>query len=986
MDIKARICEFAALHAFSLPEMPQKAKIALLNAWVSSHNPGEETAENFAAYYPLDPPCYMELAQVVWSDASENPWAQELLMHTLLRWRGLPEFHSQLCSTFERWLGFVHIYGVSYQRAETEKDEKRRRQEICERVNLDLEPGPFTFAGRPLTATEDDGLLRLGRAALAVISHMTRKPFVRAIATGCVAEAVMGTPAKYDLFKWVMSTAPQSIWAEVEQEVEQLLETNHLVAKQAAHRLLSFEGSKQAHRLQQTISADLFPSNPLFEQHKKDPCVSIFAWSQEECETCFQREDLPPKRLVIQSQPHCLNPDLSVPNDLGTRLEPLVESINLDSIWSLMGPTGDDIAFDQYEPSLCAYAPHAIAGLVRRIVRQADLREELSLRQLAWRLNEHYLVFTEEEKSSIYRAWKKLCEDSSTWSTTQKDTEMFLFGPVLKGLDAREQFQHLLERPDDAPDLLAYKKSFLPISDWQVIRSELDSPEDARRRQRSLWVLSAHPDTIPKGSISEKLAPFLNHKNSLVRSSFLKILYFAEDKQVIKAFIRDGWTWHRSFCDRENHWGNLLLCKHGDSLTYTELRSRVHPTYLGYAVTCRGMKDEELDQYAKDVHHLWSRIGTETPDLPRDFPLTDVEVDEDVTKRTRLRLSSDAKSVTFFSRDSTWGGVSGDYPIDVFQSWESHDKEHQNLKQIAQQAIKEQIEAGNLWFAQHFYIDALDQVLDRRPDLVSQWVEFALADTDDAIRHIWLARSFYDALCTTLLKCEPSTGSRLYWRLLDASGGTTVRHARSKIPILDYALFKAPATEDIKDTWKRKLEQCTTDRELMQIVIVAQRGNGREWLESYIQQRVDSSAPLEKSRAFTLLGFVDTDESFKLLNQLIDTEPDTWMKDLLKTSLGRWQTNTWAKHWFRRFLAVDDDLVAWAAFRLFLQCVDSRFWLWQQDVQSEIENSGAQLEKRLAFFDDNSHTLEQRIRKKEETLKKHLFGQKILSNQAWPWM
>jgi hypothetical protein len=988
MDVKASICEFAALHALSLPKLPRRAKVALLNAWISSHNSGEETAANFTAYYPIDPSCYTELAEVVWSDVSDNPWAQALLMHTLLRWHDFPQVTAQLCSAFERWLGFVHLYGVSYQRWKTEEDAERLRQEICDRVDSDLQPGPFTFAARPLTVTEDDGLLRLGRAALAVISHISRGPFVRAIATGCVAEAIMGTPAKYDLFKWVMSTARQSVWDEVGQEVKHLLGTDHLVTKQAAYRLLSFEGSEKAHELQQTISANLFPPHPLLELHKKDSCTSGFAWSQEECEACFQREDLLPQHIARQSKHHCVNPDLPIPDDLGTRLEPLVEHINIDSVWSLMGPTGDDIALDEYESSLCAYAPYAMAGLVRRIVRQADLREGLSLRQLAWRLTEHYLIFEEEETSSIYRAWSKLHEEISTWSKTQQEVEMFLFRLVLKGLDVREQFEHLLERPDEAPDLTTYEPSFLPMTDWEVVWNELSSLQNIKRRQRTLWFLSAHPDAIPRCCISEKLAPFLNHENSLVRSSILKILYFTKYEEVINAFIEDGWAWNKSFCDRENHWGSLLLCEHGDSLTYSELRSRVHPTYLGYAVRCRGVKDNELDQYAEDVHHLWSRIGTETPDLPVDFPLIDVEAGEDVAERTCLRLSSTtlSKSITFMSRNLTWGGVSSaDNPADVFQSWESKDEEYQNLMQIAQQAIEEQMEAGNLWFAQHFYADALEQILERRPDLASKWVEFALADTDDAIRRIRLAGSFYDALCTTLLKREPSTGSRLYWQVLDASRGVTVRDARSKIRVLDYALFKALATDDIQDTWERRLEQCTTDQELMQVAIVAQHGNGRDWLQSYIKQRIHSSAPLEKSRAFTLLGFIEAKENFELLSELLETEPDTWIKDLLRTSLRRWLTNAWAKHWFRRFLAIDDNVAAWAAFRLLLQCVDGRFWLWQQAIQSEVENS-AQLEKRIAFLKDNSGTIENRIQKNEEPLKKHLFGQKINPAQVWPWM
>jgi hypothetical protein len=882
----------------------------------------------------------------------------------------------------------VHLYGVSYQRGETKKDAENLRQKICDRINLDLEPGPFPFAGRSLIATKDDGLLRLGRAALAIVSHLPRGPFVQAIATGCVAEAIMGEPAKYDLFKWVMSTAPQSIWAEVKQEVKQLLETNHLITKQAAYRLLSFEGSENAHELQKTFPTNLFPASWVRKAYKKDPCTSIFAWSQDVSENCLRRDDLPPHYIAKRLMPSCLNPSLSTPDNLGTRLKSLVEDIDLQSVWSSIHPTGYDLAFDEYEPSLCAYAPHAIADLVRCIIRQADQREQLSLRQIAWRIKEHYLIFGEEETKSIYRAWKRLHEDILVWSRTEKDAEKIIFGPVLKGLDAREQFEHLLERPEEAKDLVNYKLSFLPTTDWDVIWDKLNAPQNVKRIQRSLWFLSAHPQAIPRDCVFEKLAPFLNHEDSLVRSFVLEIAYFTQDEKIIKAFLKDEWAWSESFNDRENHWGSLLLCKHGNALTYSELRNRVHPTYLGYAVKCRGMKDNELNQYAKDIHHLWSTIGTEAPDLPVDFPATYMEANEDVTKRTHLRLFSTLhpRSVVFFARDFMWGGVNEEDPMNMFQSWESREEEYKDLRQIAEQVIKEQRRAGNLWFARRFHGEALDQILDKRPGLVSEWVKLALKDTNDAIRRIRIAQSFYHALCATLLKHKPTKGVCLYWRLHNIDGGIIVQDVHSKIELLDYALFDAPAVDTTLDSWKRKLEQCTTDQELMQVAIIAQHGNGQEWLQSYIEQRIRSSIPLKKSRAFTLLGFLEAEEGFKHISNLLETEPETWTKELLSISLKRWQINAWAKHWFRRFLNVSDNVMAWASFRLFLHCVDSRFWLWQQVIPYEVESSDGQLKKRLEFLADNLGTIESRIKKNEEPLRKRLFGQKIKSNQVWPWM
>jgi hypothetical protein len=987
MDIKARICEFAALHALSQPDLPQEAKVALLETWVSSHNPGEGAAENLIAYLPLDPSCYTQLAEVVWADATENPWAQELLMQAFLHWYTVPEVIFHLESAFERWLGFVHLYGVSHQRGESQEETERLREEICERVGSDLEPGAFEFAGRLLTAIEDDGVLRLGRAALVVISHIPRGPFVRAIATGCLAEAVMGFPAKYDFFKWVLSTAPQSVWAEVKQEVDRLLDSGHLVAKQAAHRLLSFEGSKEASELQTDFPDNLFPPSLLHIAYEKDPCNLVFALTQETYEACLEREDLSPRHIALHSRHHSLNPNLSVPRGLGTRLAPLTDEVDLDAIWSLMGPTSDDVTFDQHEPALCAFAPEAVAALVRNIVRRADKREGMALRQLAWRLMEHHLILEKEEVDSIYRAWRSLYEEAAAWSNTQREAEMFLFISVLKGLGPQEQLVHLLERPPEAPDLRRYARSLLPVTDLEAVRDELHSPENTERIRRVLWFLRAHPSAMPDDFIAEEVAPFLDHPDGSIRSSVLKIAYVAKNGEIISAFLDSGWAWSNSFGDLENHWGNLLLCEHGGSLTYSELRNRVDPSYLGYAVNCRGLRDGEVNQYAEDIDHIWSRIGSGIPDLPVDFPSIDLESSDDVRSPARRSLSSGvlSRSVTFLSRASTWGGVSEGDAKELFQGWEAIDEERVKLAEIARQAIEEQVEAGNAWFAQDFSAQALERVIEMRPDLVHKGVDYALADSRDGIRRIRLARSFYTQLCAMLLKHEPATGTSLYERLVEVDGGVTVVARNSRIPLLDYALFEAPDVDDLRPVWARRLEQCTTDEELMRVAIVAQTGNGQDWLQTYTDERLVDSAPLETSRAYTLLGFIDTQEAFDHLSQLVETEPDTWRGELVKTSLKRWRMNAWAKHWFERFLTVEDDVMAWAAFRLFLRCVDSRFWLWQEEARAEAQGS-PQLAKRIAFLADNSDTIRNRIRKNEKDLRNHLFGQKTKPGQAWPWM
>lgn len=198
-------------------------------------------------------------------------------------------------------------------------------------------------------------------------------------------------------------------------------------------------------------------------------------------------------------------------------------------------------------------------------------------------------------------------------------------------------------------------------------------------------------------------------------------------------------------------------------------------------------------------------------------------------------------------------------------------------------------------------------------------------------------------------------------------------------------MFQAACVDSTKQAWRTKLEQCKTDQELLKLAILAQSGNSCDWLWSNIESGLKSPAPIEKSRAITLLAFIQEPEAGERLKSLVQEQPDTWLKQLLKISHHRWQKNDWAMHWFRQFLNAGDDVISWTSFRLFLRCVDSRFWFWRDQVQAEGSvNTFSQ--KRRQFLEDNLETIKHRIQKNEEPLEKHYLGHKILFGQAFPWM
>ncbi len=1020
MDIKGEICHYASLIALEDIEISHNVKVALLLAWVNSHNPGENIDNKVIAYLYLAPDAYTELAEKVWSETRDNPWAQELLMYAFLHRQKNENILNKLAPKLEEWLGLVHLDGFSIQRPPDPNLEKLRqkiraragqqfygfsiqpcpdpnleklRQKICARAGQagqQLQPGEFEFHGYRLKAITDDGLMRLGRVALGLISYLPRKQFIRAIAIGCLAEAIMDYPDKYNLFQLILSTAADSVWDEIKSEAEKLIASDTLVTKQAAYRLLSWEGSQQAYELQQTLPKDLFPFLILKEHHQQDLCTSSIQWSQDECEICLQRSDLSVHLIAEQLKPLCINPDLKVPDNLGTRLESLVKEINTNSLWSNVGQNSEDIKFEKYEPALCAYAPNAIADLVRATIQNSTSRSGTSLRQLSFHIWEHYPILNKTEKKAIYQAWQKFNRRYNSEEELEKIAESHLFRVVLEQLEPEEQLTDLLQRPETALDLLSFEHSFKPIINSEEALSQLDQVNNKESLERILWFLGTHRKNLDQYEICQHIYPILDSsENSSTRSLVLKILYESSDEIIINKFIDSSWQWNCEHYDSENHWGSLLLCKYGQNLSYESLKNRIHLSYLGFAIPYRDLNLKEVQQYAEDLDLILSDIEQNLPELPTDFPFIEVRIreDDDLSNLTPIQLSDLylKHSQAFVSQNSIWGGLNKNKSQEQLTVNDDKDNITKQRSKIVKETLQEQLTAGNYYFCRPIPKDVLEKVITQRPDLVDKWLKSILSEQDNIARKlINLATTFSEILCYVLLRQNHPQAIELYRYLDQAEKKVIILDYDTNIRFLDYALFQIEPNESIKKEWKERLEKSQSDLELMELAIAAQNGKGENWLQSYAEQRLQSSAPLDFSYAVTILGFLENNWAFDRLSEVAQKQPDTWRKQRVNLSLERWQKNSWAKHWFTNFISETERVTAWRCFRLFLQCVDRRFWLWQKDVLNETSSPITY----LSFLEDNKETIRNSIRKNEKQLEKHFLGHKIPvpQHQVWPWI
>ena len=991
-DLMAKICGMAVCAAMEDPKFSTGGRTALLQAWIECQNLYEGVDHEFQAYLPVDPECYAALAEHVWSYGNNRRGVQELILRAFIRWgKESLRVRDALPSILERWLGMINVTGYSWQREPSTGDRTNVRREISERVGREISNGDTIeeICNRSLLIIEDDGLLRLGRAALAIISHLPREPFLSAIATGCLAEEIIGFPEKHALFSWILRSSPSIITPQLINVTETLIAFGNPLGIKAAHRLMGYEGSDVSISVRAQLPHDIFPVHVDVIEHRKDPCQSIYSLTRAECEQCLPREDVPPSALVRKIKSFCSDPDLPKPPGLAERLAPLTTTINLSEMMTNgRCKTPTEGALDDMEPALCAYAPEALAELIQRLAKTIRTRSGLSLYFLAQYLLKHSLILQESDFKVINQTWKTLLAITEPWDEETKSTEFYLFALVLKQLTVSEQLDTLLMRPAIAMDWTGLEASFKPIEEWGQVESLLNADLESFQLRRLLWFLTTNLEVIPQSELP-RFHSLATNDDAIVRISSLAILreYQLRNPSIC---IQVGWQWTQECNEEEAHWGSLLVAEATGVFSYRELHSRVHPSYLAYALSLRTHDTKDREQFIRQIEGLGTNIDTseDIPDIPPAQVFSDLNADVPQFERVELDYETMFPAQTFTSSDAHWGGVIVEDQRGFGKALTARSqKEINRIWQVLSETLCEQTGKGHFWMVSSFYSPVLAEIATNSPELLDSWVLPVLEGegNNDSLRRIFFNRGLYEALTKALLIAQPEVGIKLYRILKRTSSRIRFTATETGCDIIDHYLFSVPSHPAIVDLWNEWGDNVASDADLLNLVIfTTENAAAREWLTQRIQKGFDCNIPFSKAQSFMMLGFIG-ESNKEMVERSTREYSSVWLDVVSKRSEIIKQSDLWARHWYRQFICSEDDITAWAAFRLLLRCVDRRFWYWKMSVENTFKGI-VTYKKRIPFLLDNESEIKQNIVKNEGAYEKEFLCEKIEKGHAWPWM
>lgn len=997
MVIKADICGAAAY--VSLREnYPRVARQALLLRWIGAHNVPPSIVEKLAAYIPEFLGDMISVCDELWKGYVDDRLAQERVAFAFQRALHRIEEQPAFIVAIGRWMSLVNRCGNYFDRRQEDKDGAQLASEIAARAGIELVPGmEFQYAGYTFEAIDDDGLLRLARFALYLLSGTNCYPFANAFLRWALSRKLMGRAHEYEEVAWVLRLSEQSLWPTLKQKLRGMADSQNVVQRQAAHTLLGCIGEKESMQLREEKLSDVYPPHDAILRHQRDPCTSPFSWSRDDCSRCMDRDDVPLAKFVWDVSKHSTDPTLEVTEKAIERFNQYAYVISFDKWHSTFSANRDDINIDHAEAALARYIPETFTSLLKSAIRGIGDRNDEGKRQLLICLGDAAQIIGNEEQQAIeqvleqYRQTSGQADEAERGSGKSRESLAEELGTLAQVMHMRpdEAVGYLLKRPADSLDLLRLGDWIQPLPQTRTreLLKLLEKEHNDRTLSRLLWIL-VHNSPFLEPRDERRLIELLDCGGSLVRSLALQLVVSSRNQACLqyvvanKAFRYPKDSWDAQWCA-------AILAHHGGALSIAELALRLPLGYVGYAVEARGTKEHEVQEYALLVHHLW-----------RDFVHPDsanaVELPTLVAERreqhgaqvTWLRQPSNDNTVRFLASGESWGGGrSGAGTEDLKRLFASEGaQEFAERERRFWETVEElRDQKEYVWWATSFSTKVLSEAVRVCPNLVDQWVAPVIEDTPHGNALLARCNGFYQSLCFALASLSPNIGFKLWERICGCSLSISFTDPKTGTDWFSSLPFSAKDSAEAEEARQRVLKRCFSDSSLLQLACMAAAYGHEEWLRNQVQRlvRSDSLADRAKGIALSCLSVVDD----AVIDSLIE-EGDingTWVEHLVPKIRAYFDRKEWARYWYRRFLEADCQEESWCAFRLFLKCVDRRWRIWVEDLEQEFLSRADASEWRVRFRRTLGDRIRQAVDANEKALKDVYLTIKFEQGQLIPF-
>lgn len=983
MDLKVEICGAALFHSLIAIDYPRGARRELFLYWLRLRNWHDTAQAAFVDYVVRCPEDFVATAEDVWSSDRDLGAAQEFLANAFVKHRDDPRVSPTLKGAIMRWMGFVHPAGEPIFRRIPE-NEAVSRKEIEQRAGIAMLPGPVEFCGHHLTIVENDGLLRLKRLAFLIMSSGPRVPFVHAMLPWAVSSAVMGQDVESDVAAWVMRLSDEELDSIVIPKAEQLFGRPEQIARTAGRRLIGLFDPARAEELFESHPDEYYERwKREKERHATDPCLSFYRWSDDECDKCLSREDVPVFQILSRIKERLCDPNFVVPDSLIRRTSGLL-LFDPRTFRTGLQATAESHALDTALPLLASRRPSTISKFVARVLPTLAIRSGMELYAMALWLHEFAQLIPPDQVDDVLACLSRVAssQDESGKTTgavfDQDISEAFLVLSAAAKITTDRLFSLLLNRPSSAHDLLRFEPWLggLSADGVQQAKQVLMAAAEDSRKVRALWFLAFNQARLDDDE-RKHITSLAHSGNRLLKGAVLRFACLANDETLGSLLVNSQFSFATDGKFLDSIWGPSLLVRFASHAPFEALLRRLHPADAGFALTNKPSPDDVklyasvldacilwiIDAPDPNVKRLPRIVANPSEQTPAQFPIFEQEDEgrptknSDVTWGAQRSQEMDERSLRdFFDADKfveEQNRLSRERVQDVFAAWST--------------------DAYN-WFGRSFSREALGLVCQSRPELVAKWVEYICVAGTAFRRAQGRLGSFISQLCSVLLSEKPDLGQKLWSMLREENHGPVLFDSM-------LAAFRAADSNAASQARQEALADCRDDGALSRFAYLAELFGKTSWLLATVQELITQPAVWKRAKGLAIASFsnVSLDEFDGIVARA--NVKGTWIGSQIPVLRKNILQNQHAQHWYHVCLDAETEEQSWGASRMLLLCGDSRFFTWRD--RHEIPSDSKHV-RRLKFLEANLDLGRELDREKQR--RDTLFGIKIEHGEVYPFM
>jgi hypothetical protein len=291
----------------------------------------------------------------------------------------------------------------------------------------------------------------------------------------------------------------------------------------------------------------------------------------------------------------------------------------------------------------------------------------------------------------------------------------------------------------------------------------------------------------------------------------------------------------------------------------------------------------------------------------------------------------------------------------------------------------------NLGSDGYYSPEVLSKALDVTPGILYPWIDSIITQDGCGFEIIDMRPGLLKGLVLELLNRNDRRGTKII-RKLTGPGSRTVTHVDrySRVASHYFWPFEAKLTAATQEAIMSLLDLAINNDDIQQIAFAASyRGRG-EALMKAAEEPADGGLAFLAARSLMIYGLSPYDSAKADQLGRIEQHESSWVRFAANYAQMELKRDGYAQHWFHSFLCSADRAEAWAAFRLFLRCVDRRWLIWQsRELQAACDQPDYQMRRRHLIL--NWKEIDRRVEKRVNEQKKRLFAWPLPGFDLLPW-